>query len=45
MSRLEGRKLYVKNGRRYEPVGAEFVGFPCDGLWLVKSGDGSRSSS
>ena len=30
--------LYRKKGRRYYPVGYEFSGFPCNGIWLVKDG-------
>lgn len=40
-------KLYrkKKNGR-YEPViGHDYIGFPCDGIWLVKGEPGKRSSS
>ena len=31
-------KIYKKVGRRYKPVGHEFVGFPSDGVWLVQDG-------
>jgi hypothetical protein len=33
--------LYRKIGRRYVPVGREWVGFPADGVWFVH--DGSQS--
>ncbi len=36
-------KLYRKVGRRYEPVGYEFVGFPAPGVWLVTKGEHFRS--
>ena len=29
--------LYKKHGRRYEPLGYEFTGFPSDGVWLVQN--------
>lgn len=35
---------YRKQGRKYVPVGYEFSGFPCDGLWLVTTKPGSRGS-
>jgi len=40
------RQVYKKKGRRYVPVGYSdgWVGFPTDGIWLVNSTDGSRSS-
>ena len=36
--------LYEKRGRRYYPVQEEFSGFPASGVWLVKHGDGVKSS-
>lgn len=30
--------LYKKVGRKYVPVGIEFRGFPCNGIWLVQDG-------
>lgn len=36
-----GREVYIKEGRRYKPIGHEFTGFPMDGIWLVQ--DGSQS--
>ena len=33
--------LYKKKGRRYYPVGQEFLGFPCNGIWLVNNGRNS----
>lgn len=35
------RTVYVKDGKRYRPLGYEFTGFPSNGVWLVE--DGSRS--
>ncbi len=34
-------KVYKKVGRRYQEMGMEFTGFPCNGAWWVK--DGSQS--
>jgi hypothetical protein len=31
------RMLYRKVGRRYEPVGEDFTGFPADGVWYVQN--------
>ncbi len=28
-------KIYRKVGRRYQPVGIEWVGWPCNGVWFV----------
>lgn len=28
--------LYRKVGKRYSPVGEEFLGWPAEGLWIVK---------
>lgn len=30
--------LYKKVGRRYQPVGIEFSGFPANGIWFVLDG-------
>jgi hypothetical protein len=38
---IEPATLYRKTGRRYQPVGMEFTGFPANGYWLVA--DGSQS--
>jgi hypothetical protein len=34
-------EIYRKVGRRYHPVGREWLGWPADGWWLVR--DGSQS--
>lgn len=31
-------QIYRKIGKRYIPIGQEFTGFPCDGIWLVQNG-------
>jgi hypothetical protein len=36
-------EVYRKVGKRYRPVGWEFEGFPCDGIWLVQNGRKSRT--
>jgi hypothetical protein len=36
-------KLYVKQGRRYVPVGSSHIGFPAPGVWIVTEGKGMRS--
>ena len=33
--------VYHKVGRRYEPLGVQFAGFPADGIWYVH--DGTKS--
>ena len=35
--------VYKKVGRRYVPLGQEFIGFPSDGIWYVH--DGKRSQT
>ncbi len=30
--------LYKKVGKKYEPVGIEFTGFPANGVWIVEDG-------
>ena len=34
----QGDIYYVKRGNRYHQVGNEFMGFPSNGIWLVKDG-------
>jgi len=34
---------YIKKGRRYIPV-EYWTGFPAEGIWLVKHGEGVKSS-
>ena len=39
-------QVYKKLGRKYVPVGYSdgFTGFPCDGIWLVQTKPGSKST-
>lgn len=38
-------QVYKKKGRRYIPIGpADWTGFPTDGIWLVQSKPGVKSS-
>jgi hypothetical protein len=39
-------QVYKKKGRRYIPLGYSdgWTGFPADGIWIVQSKDGSKSS-
>lgn len=32
------KEFFVKDGKKYKSIGNEFVGFPCDGIWLVSDG-------
>jgi len=36
---MESPMIYRKIGRRYEPIGSEWHGFPMPGIWLVTSSD------
>ena len=40
------QQYYKKQGRKYIPVGYNdgFQGFPSEGIWMVKKGDGLHSS-
>ena len=42
MKTTKGETLYRKVGRRYYPVGPEFLGFPTEGMWLVTKTDGGK---
>ena len=43
MSLTKRETLYRKVGRRYHPVGTEFVGFPAEGMWLsIKTNSGKH---
>lgn len=40
------QQLYKKVGRKYDPIGYSdgFTGFPSDGIWLVQTKPGCKSS-
>jgi hypothetical protein len=40
------RQVYKKVGRKYVPIGYSdgWAGFPSDGIWIVKTVPGSKSS-
>jgi len=40
------QQVYKKVGRRYVPIGYSdgWTGFPAEGVWIVKKGDGIHSS-
>jgi len=40
------QQVYKKVGRRYVPIGYSdgWTGFPVEGVWIVKKGDGIHSS-
>ena len=43
MKHLKEGDVYKKIGRRYYPIGYEWMGFPMDGIWLVQNGTNAAS--